>query len=89
MDQQPTVGRIVHFAEPRSRLKAGSQVADTITRAAIVTATADTEDSSCVDYQVDLQVFDRSAAGSYVRLTVPFSDQSTPSAGTWFWPKRV
>ena len=83
---KPTLGRILHYV--------GKQGLRT-TRAAIVTATADTLDPRGVvagqvpalesaDH-VHLWVYTPSAAGGFQEFNVPAGD----GPGTWHWPPRT
>ncbi|MER5677343.1 hypothetical protein ABT081_10440 [Streptomyces sp. NPDC002238] len=84
--QQPSVGRIVHYVSQGSPvLDDGSQRYPSVRRAAIVTAV---EDVLGEDLRVSLAVLN--PTGLHFDQSVPYAEPGVDLVGgTWHWPERV
>jgi len=81
MDQQPSVGRIVHYVAygtPGGEFPAG------VCRAAVITEVCDPA-SAAPSGAVGLCVLN--PTGQFFNRCVPYSAPRKP--GTWHWPERV
>lgn len=77
------IGRIVLFRTVSGELGKHRLEVD---RAAIVVATADTEDRDLAGNEVDLHVFETTESLSATHQGVSYSE--FPEPGTWRWPER-
>jgi hypothetical protein len=88
-DQQPSVGRIVHYVSHGTPPRAdGTQAYESKCRAAVVTELCEDGDPDH-DGCVSLAVFN--PGGQFFNRHVGRSDggEGSPVGGTWHWPERV
>jgi hypothetical protein len=90
-EQQPSVGRVVHYVSHGTPIRAdGSQAYTAQCRAAIITAVGavapeDEHPNTPVIPPCDLAVFN--PEGMFFNRNVPMAFDN--AGGTWHWPERV